>query len=500
MSSFLVFITFILTYIIVKLWSSTKRPSNFPPGPPFLPWIGNTMHLRKESALAGGQHKAYENWSKRYNSNVLGLKLGNDLVVVALTYPLVKQVHLEEVFEGRPDTFFFRLRTMGTRKGITGVDGPLWYKHRHFSMKQLRNVGFGRTPMEKYIEKETDRLLTYIENLNGLPVWPGSFLAHVVINVLWTLVANKHFAYEDKRLQKLLDLLHRRSKAFDMSGGLLSQYPWLRFIAPNKTGYNIICQLNKELHEFFMETIEEHRRTLTLANAESDFIYAYLQEMKQQANKDTPFTETELTMVILDFFIAGSQSTSHTIELALMTLALRQDIQKNLYQEIKENSKDNSLVFPHLSSKNLYPYMEAFIMEVQRFYHILPITGPRRAMWNTKLNGYDIPKDTIVFMSLYTVLMDHEHYGDPKTFRPERFMDAEGKAFRDDFFMPFGQGRRRCLGDNLARACLFSFLLKIIQNFDIKLSDKPEDNPSMELVPGIMLSPKPYKIRLIKRN
>uniref|UniRef100_A0A1A9UXW5 Cytochrome P450 n=1 Tax=Glossina austeni TaxID=7395 RepID=A0A1A9UXW5_GLOAU len=500
MSAFLVFITFILSYIIVKLWSSVKRPNNFPPGPPFLPWIGNTMHLRKESAIAGGQHKAYENWSKVYNSNVLGLKLGSDLVVVALTYPLVKRVHLEEVFEGRPDTFFFRLRTMGTRKGITGVDGPLWYEHRHFSMKQLRNVGFGRTPMEKHIERETDDLLAYIEGLNGAPVCPSSFLAHVVINVLWTMVANKHFAYEDKRLEKLLNLLHRRSQAFDMSGGLLSQYPWLRFIAPKKTGYNIICQLNNELHEFFMETIEEHKRTLTPENVENDFIYAYLQEMKQESNRKTPFTESELTMIILDFFIAGSQTTSHTMELALMTLALRQDVQKNLYNEIRKNSNENSSVFPHLSAKNLYPYTEAFIMEVQRFYHILPITGPRRAMWDTKLSGYDIPKDTIIFIGLRSVLMDREHWGDPETFRPERFIDDEGKAFKDDFFMPFGQGRRRCLGDALARACLFSFLIKIIEHFSIELSDKPEDKPSVKLLPGIMLSPKPYKICLIKRS
>lgn len=141
----------------------------------------------------------------------MGLKLGRELVVVALSYPLVKDVHLQEVFEGRPDTFFLRLRTMGTRKGITCTDGQLWYEHRNFAMKQMRHVGYGRTQMEQHIEKETDSLLQFIEEFKGQAVRPGSFLAQSVINVLWSMTAGKRFKRDDKRLVKLLDLMNRRS-------------------------------------------------------------------------------------------------------------------------------------------------------------------------------------------------------------------------------------------------------------------------------------------------
>lgn len=49
---------------------------------------------------------------------MIGLKLGRELVVVAFTYPIVKEIHTRDEFDGRPDNFFLRLRTMGTRSVI----------------------------------------------------------------------------------------------------------------------------------------------------------------------------------------------------------------------------------------------------------------------------------------------------------------------------------------------------------------------------------------------
>lgn len=58
---------------------------------------------------------AFEKISKDYKQPVIGLKLGRELIVVGLTYPIVQEIHSREEFDGRPDNFFLRLRTMGTR-------------------------------------------------------------------------------------------------------------------------------------------------------------------------------------------------------------------------------------------------------------------------------------------------------------------------------------------------------------------------------------------------
>ncbi|KAH8373324.1 hypothetical protein KR009_000622 [Drosophila setifemur] len=501
MSALIFLCAILIGFLIYSLISSVRRPKNFPPGPSFLPWLGNTLQFRKEARSLGGQHILFERWSEQYQSDLLGLKLGQEYVVVALGHELVREVQLQEVFEGRPDNFFLRLRTMGTRKGITCTDGKLWYDHRNFAMKQMRNVGYGRSQMEQQIKHEAEELLAQLGRTQEEPIEPVNCLAQSVLNVLWCLIAGKRIANEeDNTLHRLLELMNRRSKLFDICGGLLAQFPWLRYLAPDRTGYNLIRQLNSELYSFFMDTIEEHRRLLNKGQAppESDLIYAYLQEMQSEGDESSSFNETQLVMTILDFFIAGSQTTSNTINLALMVLAMRTDIQEKLFTEVSASVAAASTdTFPHLSRRESFDYMEAFIMEVQRFFHITPITGPRRSLWPTQLGGYDIPKNATILIGLRSVHLDAQHWGDPLEFRPDRFVDPAGKCFKDEYFMPFGLGRRRCLGDALARACIFSFLVRIVQNFHIILP--AGETPSMVLLPGITLTPKPYKVKFVNR-
>lgn len=86
-------------------------------GPSWRPFIGHGPFLRKLSAQLGGQHFAFMELARRYQSDVLGFRLGRERVVCVSSYATVKQVLTCEEFHGRPDNFFMRLRTMGTRKG-----------------------------------------------------------------------------------------------------------------------------------------------------------------------------------------------------------------------------------------------------------------------------------------------------------------------------------------------------------------------------------------------
>ncbi|GAB0089840.1 Probable cytochrome P450 305a1 [Sergentomyia squamirostris] len=491
------FLLLSLLGVIIWLHKSMWRPRNFPPGPRWLPIVGNTPEIRREARKLGGLHKVYAQWTEKYESPLLGMKMGGKLYVVGSTYDIVRDIHLREEFEGRPKNFFMRLRTMGSLRGIVCVDGPMWVEHRAFAVKHLRNAGYGRKPMELAIVEEMKDIVAFIATQSSAECgfWVGRHLAVSVLNVLWTFTAGKRLTRGDNRIQRLLTLLEDRSKAFDMSGGVLSQAPWIRFIAPEWSGFNIIQRFNEELKSLLTDVIEEHHETYCEEKSSDDLIYAYIKEMKDKtSNPDSTFTDIQLTMIILDIFIAGSQTTSNTLDVALMILLLRPDVQEKIHREISESG----IRTPSPADHGTLPYTEAFLMEVRRFFNIIPISGPRRTTQETTLGGYVIPKDTTILMSLYSVHMDPKHWGDPHNFRPERFLSADGeKVCNHEHLMAFGQGKRRCLGDTLARACIFTFFTGIVQKYE--LTPDPDALPDINLKPGITLSPKPYKIRFIER-
>lgn len=86
-------------------------------GPTWLPIIGNLRDIKKLCKIHGGQHVAFSKLAEQFKTNVLGLKLGNDHVVIISSYPLVRAILTSDVYEGRPDNFFMRTRCMGTRRG-----------------------------------------------------------------------------------------------------------------------------------------------------------------------------------------------------------------------------------------------------------------------------------------------------------------------------------------------------------------------------------------------
>lgn len=115
-----------------------------------------------------------------------------------------------------------------------------------------------------------------------------------------------------------------------------------------------------------------------------------------------------------------------------------------------------------------------------------------------QLNGYTIPAGAQVVPLLHAVHMDPNLWAEPENFRPARFLTTEGKVTKPEYFMPFGVGRRMCLGDVLARMELTLFFTSLLHTFNIELPDG-DSLPSLRGNAGITVTPDPFKVCLIQR-
>ena len=117
-------------------------------------------------------------------------------------------------------------------------------------------------------------------------------------------------------------------------------------------------------------------------------------------------------------------------------------------------------------------------------------------------NGYKIPKDTVLISSLYHVMYDPENFKDPELFQPERyiliwffwlnhgcnlhslfrFINQERKFVNSEKVVPFGIGKRYCLGRSLAEKEYFLFFSGILQQF--KLENVPGSKPPNYSIEG----------------
>lgn len=92
--------------------------------------------------------------------------------------------------------------------------------------------------------------------------------------------------------------------------------------------------------------------------------------------------------------------------------------------------------------------------------------------------------------------MDPELWEEPEKFNPSRFLNSEGSVTKPEYFMPFGVGRRMCLGDVLAKMELFLFFSSLLHVYNLEL-------PENEILPsligdssGVTISPDHCKVSI----
>ena len=87
--------------------------------------------------------------------------MGRFPVVAIYDYSLAKELFSREDLTGRPDNFAYRFRTLGKKQGLIFNDGDSWKSHRRFTLKTLKDFGFGKSSLESVLIEEADRMGDY---------------------------------------------------------------------------------------------------------------------------------------------------------------------------------------------------------------------------------------------------------------------------------------------------------------------------------------------------
>lgn len=191
--------------------------------------------------------------------------------------------------------------------------------------------------------------------------------------------------------------------------------------------------------KFFQNTIDEIKLNLDNPDAPRSFISSFLYEMRSRT-RDMSFTEQQLLALCIDLFQAGSETSSNTLGFGLIYVLHHPYVVDKMRKELDFVVGKERL--PALSDRSQLRYTEAVVCEILRMSTVAPLGIAHRTLHTTRLGKYIIPRGTLAMVSLNSLHMDKEYWGDPEVFRPERFMDFEGNLIQHDAFLPFGSGKK----------------------------------------------------------
>ena len=171
-----------------------------------------------------------------------------------------------------------------------------------------------------------------------------------------------------------------------------------------------------------------------------------------------------------------------------MFMALYPEVQRKCQDEIDDILGQKH---PAIDDMSRMTYIMATLMEIQRYSIVAQGTLLHSAMRDTEANGYYFKKGTIFIANIQKFLRDPKEFPEPESFNPERFICEDGKIKKIEYFVPFGIGKRICMGESLAKNEMFIFFVRFFQRMNVSCIDNQKPDPT-QFTSGVTRIPKPF--------
>ncbi|KAM8920905.1 cytochrome P450 2C20-like [Pelodytes ibericus] len=455
---------FIIVSFVLSTWKMYKSRLRLPPGPTPLPLVGNILQ---------GSTKLYDSYRKFHKQYgpVFTIWMGTSPVVVLCGYEVTKDALINNSKQ-----FSFRgslpiSERLANGYGIICTNGDAWQQIRRFTLTTLRNFGMGDISIEQRIQEEASHLIQAIKDIDGRTFDPLTLIGRSVNNIINLTMFGRRWNYEDEELLKLLGTTNNLLNFIRVPLGVT--YAAFHKIMQYLPGpHHKIFRDCEDMKNFIREQINLHMETLDV-NSPRDFIDCFLIKAKKDKmfQADT-FCIDNLVVTVFELFVAGTETTTNTLQFFLLVMIKYPQVQDRIQQEIDTVIGTHRL--PELSDRIQMPYTNAVIHEIIRFLDLVPFALPHKVIEDTPFQGFNILKGTTIFPMIGSSLHDPAYWETPDEFNPGHFMDKKGQFCMNDAFIPFSAGRRICPGEGLARKEIFLFFTSLLQKFTLRAVNHPD--------------------------
>ncbi|KAA8516656.1 hypothetical protein F0562_016838 [Nyssa sinensis] len=459
--------------LLLFIWAKARNGSakQCPPGPPGWPVVGNMFDLGTMP------HQTLYKLRDKYGP-VIWLQLGSVNTMVVQSPKAAA-----ELFKNHDIPFSDRrvpeaLTAFDFDQGAMGLNnyGAYWRIIRRLcSMEFLVNKRINETAdlrrkcinnMIRWIEE--DAAASRAQGGSG-EVQLSRFLFLMTFNLVGNLMLSRDlFDSKSKEGQEFFTAMNR---VMQLAGkpNVADFLPFLKWLDPLGIKRNMVRDMGRTMKiatGFVKERVQAKKSGRE--NMKKDFLDVLLEYEGDGKEGPDKISEKNVNIIILEMLIAGSETNSITIEWAMTELLRNPDLMRKVKDELDRVVGRKRKV--EESDMDELPYLQAVVKETLRLHPPLPLLLPRNTMEDINYMGYLIPKNTQVLVNAWAIGRDPDSWKDPLSFNPERFLgsniDYKGQHFE---LIPFGSGRRICVGFSLAHRVVHLGLATLLQSFDWEL-------------------------------
>lgn len=481
-----------LTFCVSFVYLWRKQLLNYPPGPISLPFIGNLDFFKSKSYIRIAN-------LKEIYGDIFSLKAGKwDVVVVCSKEGIIEGLtDPDNNFDGRPDFLAFHNLFMGNRQlGISTADLDLKTQvKKEYIIQSLIShwnpePGQGQLSysIEKLIVKEILSLMCFFINEEGA-FDPAECFKFAHLHIMMSLLFEDAYDVDDPITHEIYDCLENRKDAMNVQ--LYNYFPILKTIYKQKISQ--LEERNGLLTRYHRILLNQHKDTYNPTELRDlvDQLLIFI----ETGNDRELFDSDDMDSLILELAGCGFSSVPALLTWLMGYMAVFPDIQTKMQKEMDQVvGRDR---FPTLADQPFLPYTMAVIFEVQRNVTLFPFLHPHRAIKSCEFLGYNIPKNTVMLFSVWSLHHDKKLWKNPSKFDPCRFLDSCGRLTIPEHFIPFGLGERRCPGEALVDMEVYLFFTHIMHQLNVRAEGTILN---LESDYRLAIQPKPFKIRISSRE
>ncbi|CAN1163421.1 Cytochrome P450 83B1 [Linum perenne] len=442
MSPFLVY--FLLVFPIILLFlNKHKKTSNgcLPPGPKGLPLIGNLFQID-----ASAPHRYLWKLSQ-FHGPLMTLKQGRVCILVVSSAKMAR-----EIMKTHDLIFCNKQSVVGQQKlSYNGLDlafapyGPYWREMKKICVVHLFNYNRVQS-FHSIRESEVSKMVEKISN-NAFRSKPSN-LSEAMMSLSSIIICRVAFGkrYEEEgiersRFQSLLNETQAMFTHFFFS----DYFPLLGFI----------------WDAFYQEIIDEHLDPKRAKPEHEDILDVLLQIWKDRSFK-VQLTFDNIKAILMNIFVGGTDTSAATVVWSMTYLMKNPRVMIKAQEEVRHAIGKKRFVNEEYIQQ--LSYLKNVVKETMRLQPTVPIIAARESTESCKIDGYEIPAKTVVYVNAWAIGRD-------------KGLDFE--------LIPFGAGRRICPGIHMGISTVELALANLLYAFDweMPVGVKREDI-DMEVLPG----------------